>query len=73
MAVRMIDKDVREAFKVLYRELNRLHSMTAHFEIEAIDLGDITCLQLLHMTAITYGMTDEQFNDIANEIEKEGK
>lgn len=69
----MIDKDVREAFKVLYRELFRLHRMTSHFEVEAIDLGDVTCLQLLHMTALTYGMTDEQFNDIADEIEKEGK
>lgn len=66
----MIDKDLREAFKTLYKELYRLHRMTAHFEVELIDLGDITCLQLLHMTALAYGMTDEQFNDMADEVEK---
>ena len=67
--LKVMNNDVREAFKTLYKELYRLHRMTAKFEIEQIDLGDVSCLELLHMTALTFGMTDEQFNEIADEVE----
>jgi predicted DsbA family dithiol-disulfide isomerase len=47
--------------------------VTAHFENIFIDTGDISCLQLLQMLAMTFGIDDEEFNRIADEAEKEGR
>jgi predicted DsbA family dithiol-disulfide isomerase len=73
MLSKLVSSDVRGAIKVLYKELYREHMVTAHFENIFIDTGDISCLQLLQMLAMTFGIDDEEFNRIADEAEKEGR
>jgi hypothetical protein len=72
MGCKMVSREVREAIKTLYRELYNEHMVTAKFENIFIDIGDISCMQLLQMLAMTFGISDEEFNQIAEEIEKEG-
>jgi hypothetical protein len=63
-----VDNEVRLAIKALYTKLYKEHMVTAHFENIFIDTGDLTCLQLLQMTAMTFGISDEEFNIIADEV-----
>lgn len=66
--VGVVDNEVRLAIKALYTKLYREHMVTAHFDNIFIDIGDLTCLQLLQMTAMTFGIDDEEFNRIADEV-----
>jgi len=63
-----VDNEVRLAIKALYSKLYKEHMVTAHFDNIFIDIGDLSCLQLLQMTAMTFGISDEEFNVIADEV-----
>jgi len=70
MSAKLVSSEVRQAIKVLYKELYDEHMVTAKFENIFIDIGDLSCMQLLQMVAMTFGIDDEEFNTIADEVEK---
>lgn len=70
MIDKSVNREVRDAIKTLYTELYREHMVTHHFNNIFIDIGDLTCLQLLQMVSMTFGIGDEEFNKICEEVVK---
>ena len=64
----IMNNEIRQAIKTLYKQLYTEHKMTDHFDNDIIDLGDLNCLQLLSMVAMVFEVNDVEFNKIADEV-----